>query len=228
MSHTQKTENYNLPQFLENDVPAWLTDFNQSMVLIDSAIKAVSDSGSGVVVDVTSLKNDVATLKSDVVEIENQISGLSSRVGITEQDINDIKGRMSIVEGEITSIKTALGNTNTEVGKNKTAIEGLSETINDVNNELIRATTDNFVEVLATGWSATAPYECTLLLDGMRDSINPVYDVSIDSELAVDVQNAMLESFSCVSHLITFNGSIKLICNENKPESNFTIIVKGE
>ena len=47
MSFTNKTPNYNLPQWLGTDKPAWLTDVNEAFSLIDTAIKNAYDSGSG-------------------------------------------------------------------------------------------------------------------------------------------------------------------------------------
>lgn len=40
MSSTNKTPNYDLPQFVANDVPSWLGDFNQAMSKIDTQMKA--------------------------------------------------------------------------------------------------------------------------------------------------------------------------------------------
>lgn len=46
MSYTNKTHNYDLPQWLGNDKPTWLTDMNGAFSAIDTAIKGASDSGS--------------------------------------------------------------------------------------------------------------------------------------------------------------------------------------
>ena len=40
MAHTNSTPNYHLPQFLGTDKPAWLTDVNNAMSDIDTAIAA--------------------------------------------------------------------------------------------------------------------------------------------------------------------------------------------
>lgn len=39
MSFTNKTPNFNLPQYIPNDEPTYLADFNQSMLIIDTALK---------------------------------------------------------------------------------------------------------------------------------------------------------------------------------------------
>lgn len=47
MSSTNKTEHYNLPQFIGSDIPTWLGDFNSAMAAIDSGINAAATSASG-------------------------------------------------------------------------------------------------------------------------------------------------------------------------------------
>ena len=46
MSSTNKTTNYELPQFISTDKPTWLGDFNGSMQTIDIQMKANADAGS--------------------------------------------------------------------------------------------------------------------------------------------------------------------------------------
>lgn len=46
MSHTNSTTNYNLPQFLTTDKPAWLTDVNNAYLAIDTAMKNNADAAS--------------------------------------------------------------------------------------------------------------------------------------------------------------------------------------
>lgn len=48
MRATGSTTNYKLPQFEENDIPSWLTDFNSAMEKIDAAIHNAADSSGGI------------------------------------------------------------------------------------------------------------------------------------------------------------------------------------
>lgn len=47
MSSTNKTPNYELPQFVANDVPSWLGDINQAMSKIDTQMKANDTKATG-------------------------------------------------------------------------------------------------------------------------------------------------------------------------------------
>lgn len=46
MSHSNSTTNYSLPQFINTDKPAWLTDINGAFADIDTNLKTVSDAAN--------------------------------------------------------------------------------------------------------------------------------------------------------------------------------------
>ena len=46
MGATNKTQNYNLPQFVGSDKPTWLGDFNVAMSAIDTQMKSNNDLGN--------------------------------------------------------------------------------------------------------------------------------------------------------------------------------------
>ena len=63
MSSTNKTEHYNLPQFIGSDIPTWLGDFNSAMTAIDSGINAAATAASGAATDAATAQksaNDAA------------------------------------------------------------------------------------------------------------------------------------------------------------------------
>ena len=57
MSSTNKTEHYNLPQFIGSDIPTWLGDFNSAMTAIDSGINAAATAASGAATDAKAALN---------------------------------------------------------------------------------------------------------------------------------------------------------------------------
>ncbi len=82
MSATQKTTNYQLPIFVETDIPSWLTDFNGAMNKIDEAIKGASTTG-GVTQDYVDgirdeLQSNITQLSTKVNNLESTIAGLKS------------------------------------------------------------------------------------------------------------------------------------------------------
>lgn len=86
MSATGSTTNYKLPQFEENDIPSWLTDFNSAMEKIDTVIHNVADS-SGEPSDYQQLKTSVAVLKT----LNNAVVVGTASGGITATQYSKLK-----------------------------------------------------------------------------------------------------------------------------------------
>lgn len=81
MSHTNTTQNYNLPQFVGTDKPAWLTDINQAFSNIDTAIKSAKDTADTATGSATTANNSIGTLanlntteKSTLVGAINEVN----------------------------------------------------------------------------------------------------------------------------------------------------------
>lgn len=112
MSHTNSTTNYNLPQFLGTDKPAWLGDINPAMSAIDTAIKNASDSATtastGTTANTTAigtLANLTTTAKSDLVSAINEVDGdlgtLDTQVGLNTTAIGDLSTSVSGVQNNL-------------------------------------------------------------------------------------------------------------------------------
>lgn len=90
MSHTNSTANYNLPQFVGSDTPAWLTDVNGAMSAIDSQMKTNADSVSTANASATTANSNIGTLsnlnttaKTDLVSAVNEVNtGLGTVSGV--------------------------------------------------------------------------------------------------------------------------------------------------
>lgn len=97
MSATGSTTNYKLPQFEENDIPSWLTDFNSAMGKIDDAIHKVADS-SGEPSDYQQLKKSVSELTQKMETVVAVLKTLNNAVvvgtasgGITATQYSKLK-----------------------------------------------------------------------------------------------------------------------------------------
>ena len=102
MSHTNTTPNYNLPQFVGTDKPAWLTDINQAFSSIDTAIKSAKDTADTATGSATTANNSIGTIsdlnttnKSTLVGAINEVntnlgttSGVASNASITATQAN--------------------------------------------------------------------------------------------------------------------------------------------
>lgn len=88
MSHTNSTTNYNLPQFVGTDKPAWLGDINPAMTAIDTAIKSAKDAGDTADGKATQAQSEVDALEGTVSSLNNTVGTLSTTVTAQGGDIN--------------------------------------------------------------------------------------------------------------------------------------------
>ena len=75
MAHTNSTPNYNLPQFLPTDKPAWLVDVNPAYASIDTAIKNASDAAGNAQTDATQALADAAGANAIATQANSKSDG---------------------------------------------------------------------------------------------------------------------------------------------------------
>ncbi len=139
MGATNRTTNYNLPQFVATDVPTWLTDVNGAMATIDTSIKGVADS--------------VTTARAETDAVD-------ARVDATNTAVSDVAQRVTTAEQNISTLQQGLGVANSNIGANTTKIgsatlDTTAQTLSDAVNELhenVTATNHISDFTLASGW----------------------------------------------------------------------------
>lgn len=75
MSHTNSTTNYNLPQFITTDKPAWLTDVNNAYTAIDTAMKNNADAASAAASDASSAVSTAGSASTAAAAADAKASG---------------------------------------------------------------------------------------------------------------------------------------------------------
>lgn len=101
MGSTNFTPNYNLPQFIGTDKPAWLTDVNGAMSTIDTAIKNAADDASNAVSVAGSAASTATAASNSANALDTQINTPST--GLAAQ--------VTANGTAITNITTTIGNT---------------------------------------------------------------------------------------------------------------------
>lgn len=95
MSHSQSTANYNLPIFVNNDQPTWLSDVNAAMRSIDTGIHSVKTAGDTNTLAITNMQKTVtdhttsiSELSADVTKLGNEVKAIgpatASRAGLVK------------------------------------------------------------------------------------------------------------------------------------------------
>ena len=116
MSATNHTANYNLPQFIGSDKPAWLTDVNGAMSAIDLGIAAAQ------------AKADGADTKADTVGAN--LETLSGSVTTLDTAVTTLSGTVTSQGGTINTITSLIGN-----GEPTTTDKTIIGAINELNGE---------------------------------------------------------------------------------------------
>lgn len=104
---TNKTTNYDLPQFIGTDKPTWLGDFNQAMFDIDAGMHTNATA-------ITSMASDVATASASASQASQDVAGLTSTVSTLSSDVTSVTTTANNAQQTATS---ALNTANTANGK---------------------------------------------------------------------------------------------------------------
>ena len=120
MSYTNKTTHYELPQYVATDKPKYLTDFNETMVAIDTQMyvneqaAATADTKAGAAKDAA----DGAVLS--ITALSNQING-----DPTDPSDGGLAGDVSALDGDVNTIQSLIGN-GTPTTSNQTIIGAIN------------------------------------------------------------------------------------------------------
>lgn len=106
--HTNNTSHYNLPQFIGSDIPNPLTDFNDSMQAIDTAMYEI--------------KTQADEIGADVVEDESDISDLQSQANLTDDNI-------TLLNQQTTAARTATTDAQDAANRNAANITTLQQSV---------------------------------------------------------------------------------------------------
>lgn len=88
MSHTNSTANYNLPQFITTDKPAWLTDINGAFSAIDTGIDAAKDAADNAQSDATQALTDAGNAGTTATNADTKASGAVASIADTFSSTN--------------------------------------------------------------------------------------------------------------------------------------------
>lgn len=110
MSSTNKTNYYDLSQYIGTDKPTYLGDYNSDMSKIDGAIHGVQETAT----------------------TANQTAGSAeAKVQVANQSIESLKGRVGVVEGNISNLQEKDTAQDSAINSAKQTAEGANVTANN-------------------------------------------------------------------------------------------------
>ena len=113
---TNKTANYDLPQFVGTDKPTWLGDFNSAMSAIDTGM---AENAS----DISAMESDVATATSTASQASQAVSSLTSTVNTLS---TNVQSATTTANNASSTASSALNTANTANGKADTNASAIS------------------------------------------------------------------------------------------------------
>lgn len=145
MSSTNKTNYYELNQYIGTDKPTYLGDYNSDMSKIDAGIHEVQETATTAKQTAGSAEAKVTALSPSVEALQNNMTGVKASVQSLTVDNAQNKKDLGTLKEEVSSVKTTANGAQSEVTNLNTNIDrtlkdtvtpvsGLSGTINVVYN----------------------------------------------------------------------------------------------
>lgn len=152
MSHTNSTENYNLPQFIDTDIPDWLTDVNKGYSDIDAGMQAnkvlastANEKANNNTTSIQLLNERVDSISNGLGESDTNIINLEQTVELHTTHLNEIDTINSKQTADIEELQT----TQTEQGQDISAIQinndkipGIEQNLNTLTSSITAAETE--------------------------------------------------------------------------------------
>jgi hypothetical protein len=137
MASTNKTTHYNLSQYIGNDKPTYLVDYNTDMANIDAGIygaKAEADANSGAIGNLSNLET---TDKSSLVGAINEVKGETSEIGNLSNLTTDANNNLVSAINEVDAHADANNqNIGSMVNLETTVKTSLVGAVNEVNGKV--------------------------------------------------------------------------------------------
>lgn len=172
MAYTNKTTNYELPQYVSTDKPTYLVDFNEAMRTIDSTMKTNATNIETNATNITVASNKVGdlttletTAKTDAVsainEVNSNIGDLSSLNTTSKSSlvsaVNEVLGKFNLTD--ITTYRNALDPTITCSNGTLSSIDITVATNSDKSICKIYGLVVNLNNVSGQNTEITIPYD---------------------------------------------------------------------
>lgn len=110
MSHTNETQNYKLPLFVDNDQPTWLGDFNGAMSKIDADMNTIGANASTALSAANNAVNRVGQVETTISGVQTTANNAYSLSAANEQDIGTLEGKVAQLETKFPITSGSLSN----------------------------------------------------------------------------------------------------------------------
>lgn len=171
MPSTNKTNPYELSQFIGSDIPSWLSDYNSDMLKINNAIQEAKISADDAM-------SSAGSASSDITALSQAVSGLSESLNTTNQNVTKNTSDISSIISSVSNINQNIDSLNGKVNSNSESIGNLTTQVT-ANTQSINTITPAFQNM---GKWNTAPLS---LIDAITGSINMYYNTYLNIAIII-------------------------------------------
>ena len=107
---TNQTTNYGYPIFAPNDIPGWLTSWNNTMSAIDADLKNIQTQVTKNQTDTTTLEEQASTASTQIDTLQQQVSGIDTKVNGNSQNISALQNTTNNLSLQLTQANNAISN----------------------------------------------------------------------------------------------------------------------
>lgn len=123
---TNKTANYELPQFIGSDKPTWLGDFNSAMLAIDTGMAENASDISDMASDVASASASASQASQDVTALTSTVNTLSSNVSTATTTANNAQSTATSALNTANSAQSTANTADSKADTNASSITALA------------------------------------------------------------------------------------------------------
>lgn len=197
---TNKTTNYELPQFIGTDKPTWLGDVNGAMSIIDNAMHINAS-------DIDSLESSVATASATASQASQDVSTLTTTVGTLSTSVGSATTTANNAQATATSALNTANTANGKADTNASNIATNTSAITALQTDISKFNLNNFANTSFTGVGGSVSANNIKVATNSDGSVGKIYG---RIQFTKSAQNT---TFSCASAL--------------RPTSNITINALG-
>lgn len=132
MPSTNKTNPYELSQFIGSDIPSWLSDYNEDMLKINNAIQEAKTSADDAMTSAGSASSDVNALTISVSNLSESLNSTNQNVTKNTSDIASINSSVSNINQNIDSLNGKVNSNSESIGNLTTQVTNNTQSINTI------------------------------------------------------------------------------------------------
>ena len=178
---TNKTANYELPQFIGSDKPTWLGDFNTAMATIDGGMAENKS-------DIESMNSRVSSAESTASQASQNVSALTTRVGTVETSVSSATTTANNAQQTATSALNTANTANGKADTNASAITTINSSITTIHDNLDHLKDYSSNEAVIGTWIDGKPLYRTIFNYGQlpnNTGVGKAHNIPIDTPVSV-------------------------------------------